>query len=203
MECIDLDPETSTYDHPLVSSPTYDTPRDMNSPVSALAVSSSARSHFYMEFVDRPPSSASSDAPKKRSKSTSTMLGTKCKDKKLKKSRTNPSMHTVSAELPASVNNQEIREPPKPCKIKPPINLIHKSASLPSCQQQKQPLPSLRQETPSNTPLAELHQKLQGKLLQQQQLQAEGQTDLDTPLYANTEDLTKLKGNARKMFPML
>ncbi|RUS83153.1 hypothetical protein EGW08_009100 [Elysia chlorotica] len=195
---IDLDPESSMYDQPEASTATYDCPQGPDSPSSGCAASGKTRSHFYMEFIDSPPSPA-----KKRNKAASTLPGTKSKDKKIKKSHSNSGVLTSSAELPSPVANQDTRPSPKPCRMKPQVNMVHKSSPVPSMQP-KQPLPNLRQDTPPASPLSELQQKLQGKLQQQQQQsQGEGQTQVDTPVYANTEDLTKLKGNARRMFPML
>ncbi|GFS22839.1 hypothetical protein ElyMa_005119300 [Elysia marginata] len=208
---IDLDPESSTYDHAEASVVTYDIPGDYTRSTFPMhTAGNSKRNHSYLEVVEDPPRPQSASGSQSRSKPASTEPATKIKGKKLKKNGSNPSLPKASVDLSSPANGQDVNtSPPKPCKMKPPKDRLQKTANLPYCKRESKAQSSPTQGTPPASPLFELQQKLEGKLqLQQQQQQQQqqlfdGQATLETHHYANTNDLNQLKGNARKMFPML
>lgn len=196
---IDLDPESSMYDQPQASVH-YEIPQGMTSTQSNQTDSKITRDHYYLEVFESNEETTSAFTSRDGNKSASTTPDIKPKEKKLKKLKTNSNLLTSAADLSSLANNQEHRLPPQPCRIKPPTDMLRKTSSLPLSKPETPMHPAPKGSTPPTSPMSELQQKLQDKL--QQQLMGE-QTALETHHYANTNDLHQLKGNARKMFPML
>ncbi|GFO36560.1 hypothetical protein PoB_006306500 [Plakobranchus ocellatus] len=183
---IELDPE-STYDHPQPSSAGY------------LIPGLRKGSQVYVQMDESPTGATGSpEVSRVINKRAATMSYGKKKGKQLKKSQTTHSLLSQTSSELSSPSNMDSHPLPKPCKLKSKDADVQKCASLPSVHNQQHQLKSPKE----STLMFDFQQQLQAQIQQQQQ-QEQTQIDEEVVQYANTQDLIKLKGSARKMFPML